>query len=342
VAFSLLEVDVKESTMKLWPFLLLGLSFACGEPLRSSTGGGTGNSQPPNNMNGQAPNNPNLNNPSIYSQYHPPLKSPCEVIGSEVLLIMLKLQCNTKGPILTPRLGRDEWWGTKLPVSSHQVDDSGVMTSTNTVIYDYSKPYGEGGFAETKYRTDGNIETVSFPDLEAGGATITYFHYVYDNGTIVGSYADQNETPTPGSEIQSDVLYENGRRASEGLKNGPHSRRLHYRYDSNGRVIAILGGGSLNDLPQAPEADMLNRVCNGWTVPMISASGNPEDAYGYVGAAYFFRDNAGRITTKIEGWTPATPFYRTTYTYDGDRLVEVVTECAARAYQNHRIVYNYN
>ncbi len=44
----------------------------------------------------------------------------------------------------------------------------------------------------------------------------------------------------------------------------------------------------------------------------------------------------------IEDFIPDAPFYRTTYTYDGDRLVEVVTECAARADKNVRTVYNYD
>ena len=268
----------------------------------------------------------------IFSEDHIPLRSPCQATDLPMQLT-LKLVCPT-GPV-DPRTLDPEFWTTARPIRSRLASLDGDEIST--VEYDFDSPYM---YPHATYRSDENLESVSFPDQTPN--TNTEFKFSYDGSTWVGAHA----ATEMGVEADTEVLYQDGKRHWVGLTNSAMKAGHHFRYDDSGRIVAKIGGGTIGILPERPEASMLDTVCNGALVPVFEGSLQPGDPVPVMGASYYFRDDDGRITTAIHGWLPATPFYKQTYQYDAeDRLVSVTTECGANSTQvqdnNTRRTYEY-
>lgn len=251
-----------------------------------------------------------------------PLRSPCS--ATELTMFhVARLAC--AGPPTSPELGDEDVWRGERPLSSHWVYDDGESAD---VVYDYSSPYVFDG---ATYREDGNIESVSLDHL--GSPVAQVLHYTYDGGTLVRAFGLVNGV----KEAETELVYEGGRRAYEGLVGVPESR-LHYVYDDQGRLIARIGSGARESLGDRPPLALLTRDCPTMTVPLAVLPQSNQ------AARYYLRDADGRIETVIEGRSAGFGFDRTTFEYDGDRLVRAQRGCSAhpdRELGNMTVTYAY-
>jgi len=256
-------------------------------------------------------------NAGLHAESHPALKTPCQATDLTLLRID-KLSCGVLPA--SPRTEDPELWATARPKSrvSRRPDGTEIGRSE----YDYSEPFM---MPNATYRADGNIATISFPENWPNEDPPVH-HFEYSGGTLVGAHAITDR----GKEAEVVVRYDGGRRSLVGFVETPASG-WHYRYDDDGRLVARIGGGSLDTLPERPEPRLLDEVCNGLMVPTIAATGSAVDAFANMGATYYFRDAAGRITHAVHGDIPATAFQKHNYEWDGDRLTRFTVECSSSA-----------
>ncbi len=162
------------------------------------------------------------------------------------------------------------------------------------------------------YRLDGNLDTVRLGEDAV-------LQYTYQDGTLTGGFVMQGAV----RRAEVEVVYEGGRRAYEGLVDDS-AARVTYHYDEAGYLIAKLGVGVAEALPEAPAPSMLDEVCHGLVMPLVP----PTEPGADMTALYYFRDSTGRILTIIEGQKPGQSFARIDFTYDGDRLMKVERTCS--------------
>ncbi|MEQ9496276.1 MAG: hypothetical protein RIT81_05445 [Deltaproteobacteria bacterium] len=264
-----------------------------------------------------------------YAEGHGPLRTPCQTTYYTLLLVG-RTTCSPLPP--TPETREPAFWSGDLPKSSVVEDLDGLTLVQAT--HGYGSPYV---FSNATYDDDGNITEVRFPENFPGNEDGYSFHFTYEDGRHTGSYAMTPE----GRAGDAVVRYEDGRRAFDGHPEVEGSR-FYYRYDDEGRLIAKIGGDNLDDLPDAPQPEMLDQVCNGWTVP--NAEPPIGGVFGLTGGTYYFRDADGRVETMISGHTPGAAFSKATFDWDGDRLLGYTQECSdalGLPFADHRRTYRY-
>lgn len=248
----------------------------------------------------------------LYSEAHPALKSPCQATDIPLLLVA-KLGCFDLSP--SPLAGDPEFFSADHLPKSRRTEalDGSLIDERN---YDYDAPFV---YPNATYFDDGNIKSVTFPEQFAGQDS-PIFEYQYDDGTLISAYATTNGTRS----AQTEILYRDGRRDSEGLIDSQKTRWF-YRYDGDGRLIAKLGGGTIDRVPEEPSDDVLTMGCAD-TVPMLAE--DPNGDFGFAGGEYYFRKSDGRIETIISGITPGLRYRKYSFVWNGDELTSATLECS--------------